>query len=76
MTEAEKCIRPQCGKSFEPLHKHHIFCSDGCWTAILHEEIGVQAAGMRPLGMMGDRKKIAAVTKKYDRLARLERINP
>lgn len=65
-----KCVRPACGDEFTPQHRGHICCSAGCWTAILHAEIGPTAAGMRPLGFMGDRKKIQAVRKKYERLAR------
>lgn len=63
------CVHPHCTDRFMPQYDGHIFCSEGCWTDVLHQEIGKSAAGMRPFGMMGDRKKIAAVRKKYERLA-------
>lgn len=65
-----KCIRSECENQFAPQCRGHICCSQGCWTAILHAEIGISAAGMRPFGMMGDRKKLKAVRLKYERLSR------
>lgn len=65
-----KCVRQGCENRFEPEYKRHICCSQGCWTAILHVEIGKSAAGMRPFGFMGDHKKIKAARLKYERLAR------
>lgn len=62
-----RCVRPACENDFAAQYKGHICCSQGCWTAILHEEIGLSAAGMRPFGMMGDAKKIRAVRVKYER---------
>ena len=64
-----KCVRVGCEKRFVPEYAGHMCCSQDCWTAILHSEIGRSAAGMRPFGMMGDRKKIQAVLRKYERLA-------
>jgi hypothetical protein len=69
MTAKQACVRPGCSSRFVPEYLGHICCSQGCWTAILHHEIGRSAAGMRPFGMMGDRKKIAGVRRKYERLA-------
>ena len=64
-----KCARVACKSHFSPEYRGHICCSQGCWMAILQSEIGVSAAGMRRFVMMGDRKKIQAVWRKYERLA-------
>lgn len=63
------CVRNACDNQFKPLHREHICCSAGCWTAILHQEIGIEAAGMRPHGLMGDREQITGVRRKYVALA-------
>lgn len=64
------CVREGCDGLFSPTHKGHICCSSGCWTAILHGEIGQTASGMRPFGFFGDRVKIQAVRRKYEQKAK------
>lgn len=66
-----KCMNPDCRGEFRPLHSGHIWCSEGCHYAILVAEIGKSAAGMRPLGFLGDGEKIKAFNRKWARKAKV-----
>ena len=59
------CANPNCGTRFEPEHAGHLWHSEQCYSGHLIAEIGNVAAGMRPLGLFGDRKKIRAFNRKW-----------
>lgn len=64
------CVNPACREKFRPAHEGHIWHSEQCYSWVLRGEIGISAAGMRPLGFMGDGNKIRAFNKKWDKIAR------
>ena len=64
-----ECVNPACKRKFTPLHKGHIWCTEPCYSWILREEIGASAAGMRPLGFLGDAEKIGRFNKKWAKIA-------
>jgi hypothetical protein len=67
------CVNPACGRKFRPMHSGHIWCGEACNYSVLKSEIGISAAGMRPLGFMGDASLIHAFNRKWKRIARASR---
>lgn len=70
MTAFKKCVNPACKTQFKPLHGGHIWCNEFCYSWILREEIGINAAGMRPLGFLGEAKKIQDFNRKWKSIAK------
>lgn len=67
--KTRRCVNPDCKREFLSEYPRHIWCGDPCYSWVLREEIGWSAAGMRPVGMMGDHKKIKAFNKKWSAIA-------
>lgn len=65
MSKKRTCLSPFCDVRFTPEHAGQFWHGAQCYSGHLIAEVGATAAGMRPLGLMGDKAKIQAFNRKW-----------